>query len=75
MKVINGKFIKIEIIEHSEQDKKDFDMEHDKTTIVSIPEMVFSVNYKADEEVEAQEFVRDKIKLYVAELAKEISNI
>jgi len=74
-KVIKGNFINIEVIEHSEQDIKDFAMENEMTTIITIPEMVFSLNHNKCDRVEAQESVRDKIKLYIANLADEISHI
>ena len=61
-KVINGKFLKVEIIEHSEKDIKDFEMENEMTTIIHIPEIVFSMNHNKDERVEALEELRKKVK-------------
>ena len=74
-KTIQGKYVKIEIIEHDEQDIKDFQMDNEMTTIFIIPEIVFSLNHNKKDRVDAQEALRSKLKEYVLNLANEISKI
>jgi len=74
-KVIRKNFLTLEIIEHSEQDIKEFDMDNEMTTKIIIPEIVFAVNHNKANRAEAQEELRNKIYEYIKLLYTEIKSL
>ena len=70
-----SKYLHLEVIEHSEQDIKDFNMENDMTTIIEIDRMVFSLNHNKVDKAEAQESLRNMVAEYIKNLALELKNL
>jgi hypothetical protein len=70
-----GKYIKYEYIEHSEEDQKDFEMDNERTTIIEIDRMVFSVNHNEADKAAAQEALRDQVANYILLLAEELKKL
>jgi hypothetical protein len=66
------KLVKCETLRHSEQDVKDFNMDNNMTSIITIGEMVMSINYNKEDELEAKKALFEKVKQYMFELAKDI---
>lgn len=74
-KVIRKNFLTLEIIEHSEQDIKEFDMDNEMTTKIIIPEIVFAVNHNKADRAEAQEALRNKVYEYIKMLYTEVKSL
>lgn len=70
-----GKFMHLEYIEHSEEDRKDFDMDNEATSIIEIDKIVFSLNHSIADKAEAQEEMRNQIKGYIVTLAEELKSL
>jgi len=69
------KLIHLEYVEHSEEDQKDFEMENERTTIIELDRMVFSLNHNEEEKAEAQEALRDQVEGYILLLAKQLKEL
>ena len=73
--VIRKNFLTLEIIEHSEQDIKEFDMDNEMTTKIIIPEIVFAVNHNKANIAEAQEALKNKVYEYIKLLYTEVKSL
>lgn len=69
------KLIHFEYVEHSEEDQKDFEMDNERTTIIELDKMIFSVNHNEDERVGAQAALREQLEGYILLLAKQLKEL
>ena len=66
------KLIQCETLKHSKQEVEDFHMSNNRTSIITIGEMVMTINYNDNDEVDAKKALFEKVKSYMIALAKEI---